>query len=109
RPESSDPTVLMHAVVAADRSEALVAHVQLDEPAHNRGVWMRLPGLDPSASYDARWEGPVDHVAVSMSSPLPAAGPTDGTGVTGRALASSGLWFPRRRPETVTLVHLVRR
>ncbi len=108
RPESSDPTVLMHGVVAADRSEALVAHVQLDEPAHNRGVWMRLPGLDPAASYDARWEGPVDHVAASMSSPLPPAGPTDGTVVTGSALARTGLWFPRRRPETVTLVHLVR-
>ena len=25
-----------------------------------------------------------------------------------RALATRGLWFPRRRPETVTLVHLAR-
>ena len=30
-----------------DRSEALVAHVQLDESAHNRGVQVRVPGLDP--------------------------------------------------------------
>ena len=89
-------------------SEALVAHVQLDEPAHNRGVWVRVPGLDPEASYDARWEGPVDHRAVSKSSPLPATGPTAGRPVTGRALATRGFWLPRRRPETVTLVHLVR-
>ncbi|MCW2760666.1 MAG: glycoside hydrolase clan [Marmoricola sp.] len=108
RPESPDPTVLLHGVVAADRSEALIAHVQLDEPAHNRGISVRVPGLDASASYDVRWEGPVDHVAVSMSSPLPKAGPTDGTAVTGRVLGSRGFWVPRRRPETVTLVHLER-
>ena len=46
RPESTDPTVLLHGVVAADRAEALVAHVQLDEPPHNRGIWVRVPGLD---------------------------------------------------------------
>ncbi|MCW2820241.1 MAG: glycoside hydrolase clan [Marmoricola sp.] len=109
RPESPDPTVLLHGVVAADRSEALVAHVQLDEPPHNRGVQVRVPGLETTASYDVRWEGPVDHVGVSMSAPLPADGPTDGVAVTGRSLAERGLWIPRRRPETVTLMHLVRR
>ncbi len=109
RPESPDPAVLLHGVVAADRTEALIAHVQLDEPSHNRGVFVRVPGLDPAASYDVRWEGPVDLVHVSMSSPLPADGPTDGSTVTGRALADRGLWLPRRRPETVTLMHLTRR
>jgi alpha-galactosidase len=109
RPESPDPTVLLHGVLAADRSEALVAHVQLDEPAHNRGVSVRVPGLDPLAAYDVRWEGPVAPTAVSMSSPLPESGPTDGVAVTGRALADRGFWVPRRRPETVTLVHLARR
>jgi len=108
RPESSDPAVLLHGVVAADRSEALVAHVQLDEPTHNRGIWLRVPGLDQTDSYDARWEGPVEHRAVSMSSPLAQTGPTAGTPVTGRALETRGLWIPRRRPQTVTLVHLVR-
>ncbi len=108
RPESNDPAVLLHGVVAADRSEALVAHVQLDEPTHNRGIWVRVPGLDQEASYDARWEGPVEHRAVSRSSPLAQTGPTAGTPVTGRALGTHGLWIPRRRPETVTLVHLDR-
>ncbi len=106
RPESPDPTVLLHGVVAADRSEALVAHVQLDEPAHNRGVSVRVPGLDEQASYRLSWEGPVDHVGVSMSSALPQDGPTDGVAVTGRSLGHRGFWIPRRRPETVTLVHL---
>ncbi len=108
RPESPDPAVLLHGVVAADRAEALVAHVQLDEPSHNRGVFVHVPGLDPSSVYDLSWEGPVDLEPVSHSSALPPAGPTDGVGVTGAALAAQGFWVPRRRPETVTLVRLTR-
>ncbi|WP_445257752.1 alpha-galactosidase [Nocardioides aurantiacus] len=108
RPESPDPTVLLHGVVAADRSEALLAHVQLDEPSHNRGVFVRVPGLDPAASYALAWEGEVDHAWTSMSSPLAQAGPTDGVPVTGRLLATRGYWVPRRKPETVTLVHATR-
>jgi len=107
RPESSDPAVVLHGVVAADRSEALLAHVQLDESAHNRGVTVRVPGLAPDASYRLAWEGPVDHTKVSMSADLPQIGPTDGVEVSGRALGTRGFWIPRRRPETVTLVHLV--
>jgi len=108
RPESTDPTVLLHGIVAADRAEALIAHVQLDESAHNRGVAVRVPGLDPEASYQLAWEGPVDHRHVSMSAPLPETGPTDGVEVSGRSLAARGFWIPRRRPQTVTLVHLTR-
>ncbi len=108
RPDSSDPTVLLHGVVAADRSEALLAHVALDESAHNRGVAVRVPGLMPEASYRLAWEGPVSPAAVSMSSPLPEAGPTAGVDVTGEALRTRGFWIPRRRPETVTLVRIER-
>ncbi|KQT91516.1 hypothetical protein ASG49_10865 [Marmoricola sp. Leaf446] len=108
RPGSPDPTVLLHGVVAADRSEALLAHVQLDEPSHNRGVFVRVPGLDPESCYDLAWEGEVDHGWTSMSSPLAEKGPTDGVPVTGRLLATRGYWVPRRKPETATLVHLTR-
>jgi alpha-galactosidase len=106
RPDSSDPAVQLHGVVGADRSEALVAHVQLDESAHNRGVTVRVPGLDPAATYQLVWEGPVATSAVSMSSPLPPVGPTAGQEVSGHSLAARGFWMPRRRPETVTLVHV---
>ena len=75
RPASSDPAVLLHGVVAADRGEALVAHVQLDESAHSRGVTVRVPGLDPEASYALRWEGPAEARAVSRSSALAESGP----------------------------------
>ena len=85
-----------------------MAHLQLDEPPHNRGTWVRVPGLDQRDTYEAWWEGPVTNRAVSKSSPLAKTGPTAGTPVTGRTLATRGLWVPRRRPETVTLVHLVR-
>ena len=108
RPESSDPSVLLHGIVADDRSEALVAHVAMDESAHNRGVQVRVPGLDPESSYALRWEGPVDHRAVSMAAPLPEHGPTGGITVRGEWLGRRGFWIPRRRPESVTLVHLRR-
>ncbi|MCW2765905.1 MAG: glycoside hydrolase clan [Nocardioides sp.] len=108
RPESSDPAVLLHGVVAADRSEALVAHVQLDESTHNRGVSVRVPGLDAEAPYRLTWEGPVDRAAVSGSAPLPATGPTSGAELTGGVLQARGFWLPRRRPQTISLVHLER-
>lgn len=109
RPSSSDSTVVLHGVVSHDGSEALMAHVQLDESAHNRGVWVRVPGLTTEARYDVLWEGPVSHLHVSMSAPLPERGPTAGAPVGGHTLATRGFWVPRRRPETVTLVHLRRR
>ena len=108
RPESSDPAVLLHGVVATDGAEALMAHVQLDESASNRGTVVRVPGLVPDAAYDLRWAGPVDHRATSRSTELPESGPTDGVEVRGAILATRGYWIPRRRPETVTLVHLRR-
>jgi alpha-galactosidase len=109
RPESPDPAVLLHGAVATDGTEALLAHVQLDESVSNRGVHVRVPGLDAAAAYDLAWEGPVHPAAVSYSAPLPDHGPTGGRPATGAALAGQGFWLPRRRPQTVTLVHLTRR
>jgi alpha-galactosidase len=106
RPESADPAVLLHGVVAADRSEALLAHVQVDESVHNRGVSVRVPGLDPERRYRLAWEGPVASKETSMAAALPPDGPTQGRAVTGYALARQGFWMPRCRPETATLVHL---
>jgi alpha-galactosidase len=109
RPVSTDPSVLLHGVVAADRSQALVAHVALDESAHNRGVQVRVPWLDPAAQYALTWEGPVKERAVSMSAPLPRKGPTEGQAMTGTALWRRGFWIPRRPPESATLIRLTRR
>jgi alpha-galactosidase len=106
RPESSDPAVLLHGVVGED--EALIAHVQLDESAHNRGVQVRVPGLSRDALYSLSWEGPLSQKETSMSVRPFAGGPTEGLPVGGGVLASRGFWMPRMRPETVTLVRVAR-
>ena len=106
RPESADPAVLLHGVIGPDA--ALIALVQMDESASNRGVTVRLPGLLPDAVYDLRWEGPVTTHATSASAPLLDQGPTAGLPRTGHNLATQGFWLPRLRPETVTLVMVER-
>jgi alpha-galactosidase len=104
RPESSDPAVILHGVVSADRTEALMAHVQLDDSAHTRGVSLRIPRLDPDGRYDLAWEGPGS-TGHSRKFELDPRGPCGGLPVAGAILATSGVWIPRRQPETVTLVH----
>jgi alpha-galactosidase len=71
-------------------------------------VFFRVPALELASSYDLRWEGPVEHRHVSMSADLPDVGPSGGRPVSGRVLGTRGFWVPRRRPETVTLVHVTR-
>ena len=92
----------------ATATEALLAHVQMDESASNRGTVVRVPGLVPDASYALRWVGPVDGRATSRSVVLSRGGPTEGVEVLGAVLGTRGYWIPRRRPETVTLVHVER-
>ena len=108
RPESSDPAVLLHGVVSGDGDQALLAHVQIDESASNRGTVVRVPGLVADASYTLRWVGPVDRKATSRSVELSRGGPTEEVEVLGAVLGTRGYWIPRRQPETVTLVHVER-
>jgi alpha-galactosidase len=103
RLETSDPAVWAHGVIAADQRSALFAHVQLDESTHNRGVVLQLPGLDPERRYECAWVGPVDRARVSGAAALNPAGPTGGVALSGAALATVGIWLPRRRPEQVQL------
>ncbi len=110
RPESSDPSVIMHGVIAGDRREALLVHVQLDESSHTRGVVMRLPGLDPDISYRLSWEGPTyrpgpDGVESSPKGGLDPRGPSAGQPVQGSVLAAVGIRLPRRQAQTATLIH----
>jgi alpha-galactosidase len=103
-----DPAVLAHGVVAPGGTEALLAHVQIDESASNRGVVLRVPGLPPTARYSLEWVGPIDRHKVSRSPQLHPDGPTAGRSVAGAALAEYGIWMPRRRPETVQLIRIAR-
>ena len=104
---SPDPAVWMHGVVATDRRSALMAHVQIDEPASERPPRLRVPGLDPSTRYRARWVGPVPHgAAAPYPQPVDPTGPIGDSRIPGQTLASAGLPMPRRHPHTVSLVEL---
>lgn len=104
-----EPAVFAYGVVAADGTSALLAHVQFDEAASNRGVELRIPGLRRDVSYELSWEGPIDTRATSQSVGLDPAGPSGGVPVSGAALADVGLWLPRCRPETIRLIRLTAR
>jgi alpha-galactosidase len=104
RPESSDPAVLLHGMIAADGNSALLAHVQLDESTHNRGVALRIPHLHPDRYYDLRWELTPEPERMSIAPDLDPAGPTAGQAASGRVLVRTGVWIPRRRPQTITLI-----
>ncbi len=109
RIDVADAAVLAHGVVADDGRSALFAHVQLDESASNRGVELRLAGLQRELTYDLTWAGPVDTRAVSHTVGIDPAGPTGGAPISGSALADVGLWLPRCRPETIRLIHVTAR
>ena len=106
RIDISDPAVIAHGVVAPDAKSALVAHVQLEESAHNRGVTLRIPRLQPERTYVLDWASPIETPAMSVAAPLDPAGPTGGKPVSGATLANIGIWLPRRRPETIQLIHI---
>ena len=106
RLDVADPAVLAHGVVAADGSRALIAHVQYEESSSNRGVWLRVPGLDADARYALRWVGPEP--ARASLEPIDPLGPVGSRSVSGAWLASPGVRVPRCRPETVRLVEIVK-
>ena len=82
--------------MAPGRSRAILVHVQLDESLHNRGVYLRIPGLDRSSQAQAS----LEHLD-----------PTDPLGtveITGTYLERVGIRIPRCQPETIRLIDLVR-
>lgn len=117
RLDVTDPGVMAHGVIADDASRAIIAHVQYEESPSNRGVWLRVPGLDPKAHYRLKWAGPAaedpEDVLREASrrdwDPLPESGPLgpDAT-ITGAALGTIGVRIPRCHPETIRLIEIVR-
>jgi alpha-galactosidase len=98
-----DDTALAHGIYANDRSEALLAYVQMTSSPWLVAPRWRIPGLDPDRSYV------VSHVALGhvggvgrtlpewMSTPVRC---------TGRELAVVGIQPPSLWPESGVLVHL---
>lgn len=106
RLDVSDAAVLAHGVVSGDRSHALIAHVQYEESDSNRGVWLRVPGLDPDSRYSVHWAGPEP--AGARLEELDPVGPIGSGWVTGAWISDIGIRIPRCRPETIRLIDIKR-
>jgi alpha-galactosidase len=106
RADHPDPALWVHGVVARDRSRAVYALV-----ATATGVWsppgrVRLPGLDPDATYDVAPLPPGDRVEGPIRSTLPWW--TTGVRLSGRTLEQVGLQAPGLFPERLVLLQATR-
>jgi alpha-galactosidase len=105
RADHHDPAAYLHGVIAADRSEALFAYVQLATSALEVPGAGRFEGLDPERGYRVK---PVllaggPRFAHAQPPPWPAAGAIT---LSGRALAAAGLQLPALAPEQALLLHV---
>ena len=75
----------MHGVVAADGSQALMCHVQLDVPRSDQPAALRIPGLDPVRRYQITDVTPGEPRLPTVEA-------------SGAALADIGLAIPAQRP-----------
>ncbi|WP_460802508.1 alpha-galactosidase [Microbacterium sp. GXF6406] len=96
RGDSDDAAVLVHGVVADDRSQALYSYAVIDPAEAALPAPCRLPGLDPQRRYAVR--------AVDLSSPVksvqdaPPAWLAEGVEMPGLLLAELGLPMPLLMP-----------
>jgi alpha-galactosidase len=101
RADHPDPAAFVHGVVAADRSAAVFAYVQLHTSARGVPAPMRLPGLDPDRAYRV---DVVEPAGAPMT--LGSAQPWSSRVLTGRVLAEVGLRPPILAPEQAWLVEV---
>jgi alpha-galactosidase len=98
-----DDTALAHGVYAADRTEAILAYVQLQTSPWLVVPRWRIPGLLPDRAYTVTplplgTSGGIGHTRPEwMTSPVTC---------TGRELAVVGLQPPSMWPESGMLVHI---
>ncbi len=106
RGDHPDPAVLVHGVVAADRSVAVYALVQTVTSVQAPPGRVRLPGLDPAARYRLEPLPPGDRVEGPGVAPLPwwSAGVT----LPGTVLATVGVQAPMLHPEHLVLLRATR-
>lgn len=110
RADHPDPALWVHAVVAPDRTEALLAFVAPGTATTASPGPVILPGLDPDRTYRVRLLAP-DPGSVSGPGGLdpqvqPAWLTGDGVRLSGRVLAAAGVQAPVLGPEQLALVHL---
>ena len=97
-----DPSFAVHGVVAADRSDALFALVQLTTPETSVPGAVRLPGLDPARRYRVSAQPPGDRPAVREIQPPPWL--AEGVTLPGGVLEHIGVWAPALFPEQLLLI-----
>ncbi|MGI8664507.1 MAG: alpha-galactosidase [Jatrophihabitans sp.] len=111
RVDSPEDAHWIHGVLAHDRSEAVMAYVQLDETVHDPGPLL-VPGLAPQRQYLARRllpdTGPAGDLSDGVGDLSDSVGdwPGEGCRLSGAALATIGLPAPGRRPLSALIVHL---
>jgi alpha-galactosidase len=105
RADHPDPSRWVHGVVSGDQAEALFAVIQLDTSAEDRPDRVRLPGLDPAASYRV---SVVDELSDPGHSVIPPRWTAEGGGIElpGSVLAHTGLALPVLAPETGLLLRV---
>jgi len=99
------PAIHAHGVYAPDRSEAVVAVVQLRTADSLTPPPLRLPGLDPDRRYRIELV-PIAGQGRLGSARRQPAWLRDGIDLTGAQLAAHGLQLPVMHPETAILLHL---
>jgi alpha-galactosidase len=104
RVDEPDEARWVHGVVARDRSAAIIALVQMDEPMHNRPGPVRVPGLDPGRAYVVTRIDPHDP---SVSEVLLPHRPLGGQVLAdvGVQVGQSNIRYPQR-PQTIVLLEL---
>jgi alpha-galactosidase len=107
RADHPNPAAYLHGVVAADRSEALFAYVQLTTSAFETPGLARLPGLDPDRAYRVA-PLKVAGAPETKQAVAPRWLKVGGVTIGGRALAEVGLPLPVLLPEQALLLHLTR-
>ncbi|WP_435613114.1 alpha-galactosidase [Streptomyces sp. bgisy159] len=98
-----DPALLVHGVVAPDRSRAVYALVQTATSVQAPAGRVRLPGLAEDAHYRVAPLAPGDEFHGPTTSGLPWWTP-EGVELSGRALAVLGVQAPTLHPESLVLV-----
>ena len=106
RGDLSDPALLLHGVVALDRSRALYAYVALAAPDHALPAPLRFVGLAPERTYRVRPWTLVAQPAV-LQDTAPAWMSAGEVALPGRVLEELGLPMPLLLPQQALLLEVV--
>jgi alpha-galactosidase len=106
RVPTDDMAHQIQAVVASDKSQAVVLIAQLTMPTHSLSGHLRVPGLDPTANYRVDVLDKPDNFTTMVNHQVTWA--LDGCEVSGDWCAVIGLSMPILDPESAMLIKLTR-